>query len=305
MPSHKNIHGNPREKRQITQAQLSKVKENHRLWLAYNGRKGKKANFSNTDLSGMDLSYCDFSHVSFYNADLSGTSLRCANLYKADLTNAVKSTTDLRGANTIEAIIQNNAYSRIADLIKTFPFIDSLQGLDSWNTKNLIKILVGMEKFLNRELDESTVLQFLYLQWLISPGHEEDTGIDIYKNPLLALSGSYFSFEDLENIEYPESHLEDEQAARSSKFAAEAFLRGINIPLEWRKDISQVGLGIRYCKEEIDDNNTCAVYSLSEYNYPGLLEVYCTDRYLEHSNTIAEMLIALKERSEEDDYYDE
>ena len=73
--------------------ELKKILELHTKWL--NGEEGgKRADLSDTDLSGADLIRADLS-----DADLSGADLRRADLRRADLSGADLSSADLRWAN--------------------------------------------------------------------------------------------------------------------------------------------------------------------------------------------------------------
>jgi uncharacterized protein YjbI with pentapeptide repeats len=82
-----------RELRKISPEDLKRILEEHRLWLESNGKDGKKAGLSRTDLTGVDLS----------NADLSKANLLKANLLKANLSGAKLTGVDLRLANLSEA----------------------------------------------------------------------------------------------------------------------------------------------------------------------------------------------------------
>ena len=81
--------------------ELKKILELHTKWL--NGEEGgKRADLSDTDLSGADLIRADLS-----DADLSGADLRRADLRRADLSGADLSSADLRWANLSGAYLSH------------------------------------------------------------------------------------------------------------------------------------------------------------------------------------------------------
>ena len=61
--------------KKISKKELSKILEQHRLWLKTEGRKGQRANLYKADLSEVDLSEANLSE-----ADLSEANLSLANL---------------------------------------------------------------------------------------------------------------------------------------------------------------------------------------------------------------------------------
>ena len=102
---------------------LKKILEEHLLWL--NGKGGRRADLSGTNLSGADLSganLCDadLSGADLSNANLFGTNLRCADLIGADLSGADLSNANLCDANLSGADLSGanlcDADLRCADL---------------------------------------------------------------------------------------------------------------------------------------------------------------------------------------------
>ncbi|EAZ3647764.1 pentapeptide repeat-containing protein [Salmonella enterica] len=83
----------------MNSADLSKILEEHKVWITSMRESGSRAdlcgaNLYGADLRGADLYGADLYGADLYGADLRGADLRGANLYGADLRGA-----DLRGAN--------------------------------------------------------------------------------------------------------------------------------------------------------------------------------------------------------------
>ncbi|EEI2403755.1 pentapeptide repeat-containing protein [Salmonella enterica] len=89
----------------MNSADLSKIIEEHKVWITSMRESGSRADLRGADLRGADL--CD---ANLYDADLRGANLRGANLCDADLRGA-----DLRGANLYGADLRG-ADLRGADL---------------------------------------------------------------------------------------------------------------------------------------------------------------------------------------------
>lgn len=75
-------------------AELSKVLEQHKVWITSLGQEGSRAKLSDADLRDADLRDADLSYADLRGADLRGADLRDAYLRGADLYGA-----DLYGAN--------------------------------------------------------------------------------------------------------------------------------------------------------------------------------------------------------------
>ncbi|EIP6172435.1 pentapeptide repeat-containing protein [Salmonella enterica] len=73
----------------MNSADLSKILEEHKVWITSMRESGSRANLCDADLFGADL----------LGADLRGANLRGANLFGADLCGADLCGADLRGAN--------------------------------------------------------------------------------------------------------------------------------------------------------------------------------------------------------------
>ena len=85
--------------------QLKQVLTDHSLWLSSNGKQGKRAGLSGSNLTGADLS----------GADLTRANLSWANLTGANLTGAYLTGAYPRGANLTEVNL-TDAYLHRADL---------------------------------------------------------------------------------------------------------------------------------------------------------------------------------------------
>ena len=93
----------------MNSAELSKILDEHKVWMTSFGENGSKANLYGANLSGANLyganlrganlSDADLRGANLYGANLSGANLRGANLSGANLSGANLSDADLRGAN--------------------------------------------------------------------------------------------------------------------------------------------------------------------------------------------------------------
>ncbi|ECM3915257.1 pentapeptide repeat-containing protein [Salmonella enterica subsp. enterica serovar Montevideo] len=78
----------------MNSADLSKILEEHKVWITSMRESGSRANLCGADLRGADLRGADLRGADLSGADLRGGNLSGANLSDADLRGA-----DLRGAN--------------------------------------------------------------------------------------------------------------------------------------------------------------------------------------------------------------
>ncbi|EGF1643000.1 pentapeptide repeat-containing protein [Salmonella enterica] len=96
-------------------AELSKVLEQHKVWITSLDQEGSRADLCDADLRGADLRGANLCGANLRDADLRGANLRDANLCDADLRGA-----DLRGANLCGADLRGanlcGANLRDADL---------------------------------------------------------------------------------------------------------------------------------------------------------------------------------------------
>jgi len=82
----------------MTPQELTKILDNHKLWLAA-PTTGQRADLRSADLSGANLSNADLSNADLYNTNLRGANLRSADLRGAYLGGANLSGANLSGAN--------------------------------------------------------------------------------------------------------------------------------------------------------------------------------------------------------------
>ena len=89
----------------------------HKAWIDSNGETGERADFSNADLSNMDLQGLYFFKVNLHAANLRGSVLSKANFRNADLSGADMSETLLIKANLTESDLSgaNLGKSRLRD----------------------------------------------------------------------------------------------------------------------------------------------------------------------------------------------
>ncbi|EGT8766728.1 pentapeptide repeat-containing protein [Salmonella enterica] len=80
-------------------AELSKVLEQHKVWITSLDQEGSRADLYDADLRGADLRDADLRGANLSDADLYGANLSGANLRDADLRGANLSDADLYGAN--------------------------------------------------------------------------------------------------------------------------------------------------------------------------------------------------------------
>ena len=85
----------------MTQAELSKILEKHRKWLA------GEAGVQRADLRGADLRYANLRYANLSGANLRGADLRGADLRYANLSGANLSGANLRGADLCGADLYN------------------------------------------------------------------------------------------------------------------------------------------------------------------------------------------------------
>ncbi|EEJ8781126.1 pentapeptide repeat-containing protein [Salmonella enterica subsp. enterica] len=92
----------------MNSADLSKILEEHKVWITSMRESGSRANLCGADLRGANLygaNLCgaDLRGANLYGADLRGANLRDADLCDADLRGADLRGADLRGANLRDA----------------------------------------------------------------------------------------------------------------------------------------------------------------------------------------------------------
>ncbi|EJX4928579.1 pentapeptide repeat-containing protein [Salmonella enterica] len=124
----------------MNSAELSKVLEQHKVWITSLGQEGSRADLCDASLRGADLSGADLS-----GASLSGASLRGADLSGADLSGASLSGADLSGADLSGASL-SGASLRGADLCDADLRDANLYGAD---LPDLTFVILGEKYFIS------------------------------------------------------------------------------------------------------------------------------------------------------------
>ncbi|EBF7254641.1 pentapeptide repeat-containing protein [Salmonella enterica] len=83
----------------MNSADLSKILEEHKVWITSMRESGSRANLLDADLRGADLRGADLRDANLCGANLLDADLRCADLCGADLCDANLCDADLRGAD--------------------------------------------------------------------------------------------------------------------------------------------------------------------------------------------------------------
>ncbi|EBA3612891.1 pentapeptide repeat-containing protein [Salmonella enterica] len=99
----------------MNSADLSKILEEHKVWITSMSESGSRANLCGADLRGADLRGANLRGANLRGANLRGADLRGANLRGANLRGANLRGADLRGANLRGANLRG-ANLRGADL---------------------------------------------------------------------------------------------------------------------------------------------------------------------------------------------
>ncbi|ECK6945033.1 pentapeptide repeat-containing protein [Salmonella enterica subsp. enterica] len=99
----------------MNSADLSKILEEHKVWITSMHESGSRADLCGANLRGANLRDADLRGANLRDADLRGADLRGANLRGADLRDADLRGADLRGANLRDADLRG-ADLRGADL---------------------------------------------------------------------------------------------------------------------------------------------------------------------------------------------
>ncbi|ELW0693251.1 pentapeptide repeat-containing protein [Salmonella enterica] len=87
----------------MNSADLSKILEEHKVWITSMSESGSRANLCGANLCGADLCGADLCGADLRDANLRGANLCGANLCGADLCGADLCGADLRGANLCDA----------------------------------------------------------------------------------------------------------------------------------------------------------------------------------------------------------
>ncbi|EDF8776878.1 pentapeptide repeat-containing protein [Salmonella enterica] len=87
----------------MNSADLSKILEEHKVWITSMRESGSRANLCGADLRGANLCDANLCNANLRGANLCGADLRDANLYGANLCDANLCNANLRGANLCNA----------------------------------------------------------------------------------------------------------------------------------------------------------------------------------------------------------
>lgn len=118
---------------------LQHILDEHTIWLASAGKDGRRANFRQADLRGVDLSGSNLIEASFRGADLSGSNLSQSDLRGADFSEAILNQTNLSCSNLTGAILSradlrtsifDGAHMQSADMSNAMLIGANLSGLD-------------------------------------------------------------------------------------------------------------------------------------------------------------------------------
>ncbi len=95
-----------KERKKLDNNSLKSIIQDHQLWLKTNGKQGRKADLSHTDLEGVNLNKAILQGAILNNSDLAETNLSKANLKGSNLQVANMHQADLQGANLSKADLQ-------------------------------------------------------------------------------------------------------------------------------------------------------------------------------------------------------
>ncbi|EIW4248095.1 pentapeptide repeat-containing protein [Salmonella enterica] len=129
----------------MNSADLSKILEEHKVWITSMRESGSRADLRGANLRGADLYGADLR-----DADLRGANLRGADLYGADLRDADLRDADLFDANLYGADLRD-ANLRGADLRGADLFDANLRGADLFdaNLPDLTFVILGEKYFIS------------------------------------------------------------------------------------------------------------------------------------------------------------
>ncbi|ECZ5301219.1 pentapeptide repeat-containing protein [Salmonella enterica subsp. enterica serovar Tennessee] len=134
----------------MNSADLSKILEEHKVWITSMRESGSRADLCGANLCGADLRGADLRGANLCGADLRGADLRDADLRGADLFDADLFDADLRGADLFDA----NLYG--ANLYGADLFDADLRGADLFdanlygaNLPDLTFVILGEKYFIS------------------------------------------------------------------------------------------------------------------------------------------------------------
>ncbi|EJX4535497.1 pentapeptide repeat-containing protein [Salmonella enterica] len=129
----------------MNSAELSKVLEQHKVWITSLGQEGSRADLCDASLRGADLSGASLSGASLSGASLRGADLSGADLSGASLSGADLSGADLSGADLCDASLRD-ASLRGADLCDADLRDANLYGAD---LPDLTFVILGEKYFIS------------------------------------------------------------------------------------------------------------------------------------------------------------
>ncbi|EDV7101265.1 pentapeptide repeat-containing protein [Salmonella enterica subsp. enterica serovar Telelkebir] len=134
----------------MNSADLSKILEEHKVWITSMREIGSRANLRGADLCGANLRGADLCDANLRGANLRGANLRGANLYGADLRGADLCGANLYGANLCGANLYG-ANLRGADLCDANLRGADLRGADlcDANLPDLTFVILGEKYFIS------------------------------------------------------------------------------------------------------------------------------------------------------------
>ncbi|EEB8922203.1 pentapeptide repeat-containing protein [Salmonella enterica] len=134
----------------MNSADLSKILEEHKVWITSIRESGSRANLCGANLCGADLCGANLCGANLCGADLCGANLCGANLCGADLRDADLRDADLRGANLRDADLRG-ANLRDADLCGANLCGANLRGADlrDANLPDLTFVILGEKYFIS------------------------------------------------------------------------------------------------------------------------------------------------------------
>ncbi|ELF8124640.1 pentapeptide repeat-containing protein [Salmonella enterica] len=134
----------------MNSADLSKILEEHKVWITSMRESGSRADLRGADLRGANLYGADLCGANLCGADLYGANLCDANLYDANLRGADLYSADLRGADLRGANLYG-ANLRGADLYSADLRGADLRGANLYgaNLPDLTFVILGEKYFIS------------------------------------------------------------------------------------------------------------------------------------------------------------
>lgn len=161
--------------RQLTKEQVNLILIKHKEWITTNGKDGCIADFSNTNLKGVDFSNAKLQNAIFNNAILINTNFSNANLSESKLTN-----TDLRNAHFVDS-----------NLTGAYLNQSNLRGITAQDTNFSNADMSGVD------LADATIFTSNFQNTILSEANLENTAFLLSCN----LSNANITFASLQNTQ--------------------------------------------------------------------------------------------------------